>query len=257
LPVDPLDALRIDRNSELPLATQLGWRLRTLIATEALAAGQRLPGVRELAEHAGVNVNTVRGVLARLEEDGLITSQHGRGTFVAARPPIDPELARLAQAAMAQARSAGVDPHDLAAALFVTKPERHPSARRESGGGRATGGTERERRRALRAEIASVEGELALLEGPTARPVTRTRGQPGRILSSAELEEIRDGLRTRLDELRGEREEMRRERLARRAAEEEARREDAQQAGAPAWRNAGQWTGGKRPRVPRVVWTPS
>jgi DNA-binding transcriptional MocR family regulator len=39
--------------------------------------------VRELAIEAGVNVNTVRSVYGRLENDGLVRSEQGRGTFVA------------------------------------------------------------------------------------------------------------------------------------------------------------------------------
>ena len=35
-----------------------------------------------MAEMAGVNVNTVRTVYARLEQEGLLVSEHGRGTFV-------------------------------------------------------------------------------------------------------------------------------------------------------------------------------
>ena len=44
--------------------------------------GDKLPSVRELAVEAGVNVNTVRAVYARLESQGLIRSEQGRGTFV-------------------------------------------------------------------------------------------------------------------------------------------------------------------------------
>src|SRR5919108_1753880 len=108
--------LSIDRSSDLPLATQLTWKLRTLIATGALEPGARLPGVRELADAAQVNVNTARSVYGRLEEEGLISSQHGRGTFVADRPPLHDELAAIAAEAAARARRAGVDPRDVAAA---------------------------------------------------------------------------------------------------------------------------------------------
>ena len=48
-----------------------------------LRPGDRLPSVRELARTAGVNVNTVRSVYARLEAEGAVQSEHGRGTFVA------------------------------------------------------------------------------------------------------------------------------------------------------------------------------
>ena len=47
-----------------------------------LKPGDKLPSVRELAVEAGVNVNTVRAVYARLESQGLIRSEQGRGTFV-------------------------------------------------------------------------------------------------------------------------------------------------------------------------------
>jgi DNA-binding transcriptional regulator YhcF (GntR family) len=76
--------LRVDRAAEVPLGTQLIWKLRALIAGGELAVGDRLPSVRELATDAGVNVNTVRAVYGRLEAEGTIRSEQGRGTFVAA-----------------------------------------------------------------------------------------------------------------------------------------------------------------------------
>jgi DNA-binding transcriptional regulator YhcF (GntR family) len=78
--------LRVDRDAELPLGTQLTWKLRALITGGALAGGDRLPSVRELASEAGVNVNTVRAVYGRLEAEGMIRSEQGRGTFVTAPP---------------------------------------------------------------------------------------------------------------------------------------------------------------------------
>src|SRR5215467_8724297 len=60
-----------DPAAELPVGVQLSWRLRALIATGRLAAGERLPSFRRLAEWGGVNVNTVRAVYAGLEEAGL------------------------------------------------------------------------------------------------------------------------------------------------------------------------------------------
>ena len=77
--------LRVDRQSGLPLGHQLVERLRSQIESGALQPGDRLPSVRDAAVAAGVNVNTVRAAYGRLERDGLVSSQHGRGTFVA--PP--------------------------------------------------------------------------------------------------------------------------------------------------------------------------
>ncbi len=112
--------LSVDRASEVPLSTQLIWKLRTLIATGELPPGTRLPGIREVADAANVNVNTVRAVFARLEEQGLLTSEQGRGTFVAAGARPDASLSAAAGAAIAHAVSAGLDPRDLAAALYVS-----------------------------------------------------------------------------------------------------------------------------------------
>src|SRR5215218_1082768 len=82
----------VSRDGELPVGTQLVWKLRSLIESGALEPGDRLPGVRMLAEAAGVNVNTARSVYGRLERAGLIRSEQGRGTFVTPQPPKgDPE----------------------------------------------------------------------------------------------------------------------------------------------------------------------
>jgi DNA-binding transcriptional regulator YhcF (GntR family) len=78
-----LDAI-VNRTSGVPLGTQLVDQIRDAIAEGALTEGDRLPSVRELARTAGVNVNTVRAVYARLEADGVARREHGRGTFVAA-----------------------------------------------------------------------------------------------------------------------------------------------------------------------------
>jgi GntR family transcriptional regulator len=76
--------VRVDRHSDLPVGAQLTRALREWIRGSA-TEGQRLPSVRELAEAAGVNVNTARAVYGRLENEGLLRSEQGRGTFVAPR----------------------------------------------------------------------------------------------------------------------------------------------------------------------------
>jgi DNA-binding transcriptional regulator YhcF (GntR family) len=268
-----LSDLTVDRDSDIPLGTQLAWRLRTLVATGRLAPGERLPGVRELAESAGVNVNTARAVYARLEEQGLLASEHGRGTFVAARAAEQADLARVVDEAAAAARKAGLDPRDLAAALYsgaALPPkagERADAPRTASGQGpprrsapgeaasrRAAGGAASRRgarggdagvRRELRAEIADLERELVHLDRGAELPESPRPGA-GRILTATELRAVRDDLAQRLDQVRDERAEERRRAYAERA--------DALSPSPPqrTWRHAGVWTGKARPGV---VWS--
>ncbi|MCZ6569741.1 MAG: GntR family transcriptional regulator [Deltaproteobacteria bacterium] len=59
-------------------------RLRELILSGELPAGDRLPNERELAESLGVNRSSVREALKRLEFLELIEVRHGQGSFVRA-----------------------------------------------------------------------------------------------------------------------------------------------------------------------------
>jgi DNA-binding transcriptional regulator YhcF (GntR family) len=231
-----LAELAVDRDSDVPLGTQLAWRLRALVATGRLGPGERLPGVRELAGAAGVNVNTVRSVYARLEEQGLLRSEHGRGTFVAPRAAEQADLARVAADAAQAARNAGLDTRDLATALY-SGADLSPSSAPEEGDGPAV-------RRALKAEIAELEDELVRLDRGAELPA-RPPSAAGRILSAAELRDVRDALAERLSQLRDERAQERRRVYAQRAAE-------LSTPPPRTWRHAGVWTGKARPGV---VWT--
>jgi DNA-binding transcriptional regulator YhcF (GntR family) len=116
----PHTPFRTDPEDELPVGVQLAWRLRALIRAGRLAAGERLPSVRALAEWAGVNVNTVRGVYTHLEDDGLIVTRHGSGSFVAEGAAGSPEVERIAAEAIAAATEANVDPRDVAIVALVS-----------------------------------------------------------------------------------------------------------------------------------------
>jgi DNA-binding transcriptional regulator YhcF (GntR family) len=78
----PATHFELDRDSGAPLGEQLAQKLRALVSDGELGPGAQLPSVRQMAGLAGVNVNTVRTVYARLEQAGLLSSEHGRGTFV-------------------------------------------------------------------------------------------------------------------------------------------------------------------------------
>lgn len=69
-------------SDDRPIYVQLMETITAAIASGTLAAGSRLPSVREMAAQAGVNPNTMQRALAELERDGLLYSQRTAGRFV-------------------------------------------------------------------------------------------------------------------------------------------------------------------------------
>ena len=69
-------------SDDRPMYVQLMETITAAIASGTLAAGSRLPSVREMAAQAGVNPNTMQRALAELERDGLLYSQRTAGRFV-------------------------------------------------------------------------------------------------------------------------------------------------------------------------------
>jgi DNA-binding transcriptional regulator YhcF (GntR family) len=78
--------LDVERDSDVPISTQIYWQLAYQIDSGRLLPGSRLPTVRELGAALRVNPNTIRAVYRRLADSGYVTSRHGAGTHVAHRP---------------------------------------------------------------------------------------------------------------------------------------------------------------------------
>lgn len=70
--------LRGDR----PIYQQLVEKLTEQIVSGQLAAGDKVPTVRELAAQAGVNPNTMQRALADMEREGLMHSNRTSGRYV-------------------------------------------------------------------------------------------------------------------------------------------------------------------------------
>ena len=68
-----------------PRAQRVYDQLRERIAQREFVPGVRLPAHTDLATEFGVAPLTMRQVLGRLEDDGLVSRQQGRGTFVQAQ----------------------------------------------------------------------------------------------------------------------------------------------------------------------------
>ena len=93
--VSGLSTFRLDPRSGVGIAAQIRTRIAFLIADGELAPGDRLPPVRDLARHLGVNVNTVRSAYTKLDADGLVRTRHGVGTVVLAAGVESPHTGAL------------------------------------------------------------------------------------------------------------------------------------------------------------------
>jgi DNA-binding transcriptional regulator YhcF (GntR family) len=194
------------RSDDLPVGTNLSWRLQVLIHSGRLAPKQRLPGVREFAAGAGVNVNTARSVYRRLENQGLAISQQGLGTFVAPYATIAPTLEQFAAQVAAEAIAQGIDPRELARALYAGSSPRDPFTESlDEELAPRTPEEERSARAALRGQIARLEARLApyVEAGGSAQEPSPKEAHP-RLASIDELEAIRDDLISKLKRAQGE-----------------------------------------------------
>jgi DNA-binding transcriptional regulator YhcF (GntR family) len=200
------DLPELVRTDDLPVGVNLSWRLRVLIHSGRLAPQDRLPGVREFAAGAGINVNTARSVYRRLETQGLAVSQQGLGTFVAPHVTVAPTLEQFAAEVAAEAIAQGIDPRELARALYAGSSPRDPFSEpleEEPDIAPRTPEDERSARTALRGQIARLEAQLAPYPGESPTAGARSTPQP-RLASIDELEAVRDDLIARLKKAQAE-----------------------------------------------------
>lgn len=119
--------LDVERDSDVPISTQIFWQLAYQIDSGRLLPGSRLPPVRELGAALRVNPNTIRAVYRRLADAGYVTSRHGAGTHVADRPPERrgaEALAGIVSEMLRRAAHAGFTADEVAAATFAAATER-------------------------------------------------------------------------------------------------------------------------------------
>lgn len=71
-----------DLKSDRPVYSQLIDQIGIRIFSGKYAPGSKLPSVRELAQEAAVNPNTMQKALSILEEDGLLYTNRTSGRFI-------------------------------------------------------------------------------------------------------------------------------------------------------------------------------
>lgn len=74
--------LHIDAQNGIPIYDQIVRHVKYAVANRALAAGEHVPSVRELAGQIAVNVNTVSRAYRQLQDDGVLVSIRGTGLAV-------------------------------------------------------------------------------------------------------------------------------------------------------------------------------
>ena len=87
------DELFLSPNDSRPMYLQIMDQIKQKILSGDWPAGQALPSIRELSANTQVSVITVKRAYTELEEQGVIVTQAGRGSFVADTVNVQKNLA--------------------------------------------------------------------------------------------------------------------------------------------------------------------
>ena len=74
----------LNHSSMVPIYEQLMEQIKSQIIQSTLTEGEGLPSVRKLAGELRISALTVKKAYDKLEEEGFVTTIHGKGTFVTA-----------------------------------------------------------------------------------------------------------------------------------------------------------------------------
>jgi GntR family transcriptional regulator len=106
-------AFHLDGHSGVPVYRQLIDQVLAAVAIGTLSTGDQLPTVRQVAVDLTINPNTVMRAYREMEIRGILDTQQGAGTFIAAQKPPPPQeererrLTQLADELVARAGSLG------------------------------------------------------------------------------------------------------------------------------------------------------
>jgi GntR family transcriptional regulator len=125
---------RLDSASGVPFYRQIIDQVLLAVADGRLKTGTQLPTVRQLAVDLSVNLNTVAKAYREMEIRGIVQTQQGTGTFIAARAGAKTRERRkalqdLVDRTIANGEALGIPLEDLLEA-FVERADK--ARRRES-----------------------------------------------------------------------------------------------------------------------------
>ena len=116
------DAFTISQTDKRPIYLQIKEQIIQRIAVGDWAEGQAIPSIRQLAVDLQVSVITVKRAYLELEREGVIVTQHGKGSRVASTPGLgaslrEQELQQHLEQATRIAAMLGIRPRQLEARL--------------------------------------------------------------------------------------------------------------------------------------------
>ena len=115
-------------DSSLPIYLQIIERVQMDIITGRYQPGDKLPSVRDLAQEAAVNPNTMQKALSELERSGLIYSQRTSGRFITEDKELIHQMKKELAAAevsafVAHMKQLGITPEEIRQLLAETIEE--------------------------------------------------------------------------------------------------------------------------------------
>jgi GntR family transcriptional regulator len=115
-------AFTISQTDKRPIYLQIMEQIIQRIAVGDWAEGQAIPSIRQLAVDLQVSVITVKRAYLELEREGVIVTQHGKGSHVASTPGLgarlrEQELQQHLEQATRIAAMLGIRPKQLEARL--------------------------------------------------------------------------------------------------------------------------------------------
>jgi GntR family transcriptional regulator len=108
----------ISQSDKRPIYLQIMEQIKRRIAVGDWSEGQLIPSIRQLAVDLQVSVITVKRAYLELEREGVIVTQQGKGSHVAASPGLglrlqEQELKTHLEQAIRLASLLGIQPEEL------------------------------------------------------------------------------------------------------------------------------------------------
>ena len=82
----------ISQSDGRPMYLQIVEQIKQRVSVGDWVSGQEIPSIRQLAVALRVSVITVKRAYLELEREGVIVTQHGKGSMVASSPKLTPQL---------------------------------------------------------------------------------------------------------------------------------------------------------------------